>query len=75
MVIEPFCLLKGMFVPLDNIVLEHFINGSEKYTESGDAHQKIRVILGMYLGVFEDIRPDNVELDVLAAQGEIGLDE
>ena len=75
MVIEPFCLLKGMFGPLDDVVLKDFIDSGEKDAKSGNTHHKARVIIRMCLCIFEDLRPDDIELDVLASQSEIGLDE
>ena len=56
----------------DDLVLQSLAQIAEIVAVSGDAHNQAAVLFGVLLGGPQGVGIDNVELDVMAVQGEIG---
>ena len=63
------------FDPVDHMVLVTFVQFDEIAAPAPDAHDQVAVPLGMHLGVEQLFAADGIELQLVAAQGDVGLDE
>ena len=59
---------------LDDIVLDILAQLDEECGISGDADQKILVVLRVYLCIHKNLRVDDVVLGVIDVQGALGLE-
>ncbi len=61
------------FDPVDHMVLATFVQFDENSRPAPDAHDQVAVPLGMHLGVEQLFAADGIELQLVAAQGDVGL--
>ena len=59
----------------DDFVLQLLCHVVKIVTIASHAHQQVTVFVGVLLGIVEGGRVDNVELDVVATEFEVGADE
>src|SRR5512136_1490749 len=60
---------------LDNVLLQHPVDGGEEDAEARHANNQVPVVLRVALGVAQNGRVDDVELHVLSAKLEVGPDQ
>ncbi len=53
---------EGMLGPLDDVLLEHAINGGEEHAEAGHPDHQVSMVLGVCLRLAQEGRADDVEL-------------
>ena len=65
-------MLQGAF---DDLVLHAHVQAGEESAETGHPDHEVAVVLGVFLGIPEDVGVQHVELDVIAIIVKIGLDK